>query len=754
MQFRITTQPIRSLVRYALIAASLTAGAVHADDWPRWRGPNQNGTSNETGLPSQISLASPVLAWTYPIASRGTPVIFDGHVYTLCYDGAGPDLQEILLCLDEKTGRKIWERRANDFISDIVYNRYAICSPTVDPETGNVYWTTHAGLFSCYDRDGQLLWQHSMMDEFGRTTYPNGRTTAPAIDDDLVIIHGMISSWGKDGPTRNRFHAFDKRTGELVWTATPNGIPKDNPFSFPVFEWRDGKRLLYAGTAEGCVACINAKTGDPMWKMPITVGGVCASTLLYGDTLIVVHGTENLDSSESGRMLAIRLGAEPEAGKPGPVDIGKEHEVWRNGVESFSSSPVLVGNRIYVTNMTGELQAVDADTGRVLWSEKLAATQIHASPAAGDGKLYVPMANGLFYVIKPTDAGPQELSKIQLEGDCLGAPAIANGCVYVHTTERLYCFRGPGSLQATKTIQAAELEPGRGDPSRLLIVPADATVVPGQQAAFTARVVDEHGFVVEARRGGIQWNLNPKLGVTAGPGGELIVADNARPGAAEVEGEYNGLKATIRLRVVPRLEFREDFESTALSQSREGTDYNSFAFPPGHWFAGRMHWEVVEKDGGKVLAQTIDNPIFQRTQTLIGNPDSRNYTIQVDIMSDGNRRLMSSAGVINQRYLILLKGNYQEIEISSNMERIKESAPFKWRPNVWYRMKTRVDGQPDGSNIIRAKVWERDQPEPDDWTIEVVHKNGHPEGSPGIYGFVPQSRFRVYLDNITVTAND
>ncbi|MCC6908048.1 MAG: PQQ-binding-like beta-propeller repeat protein [Phycisphaerales bacterium] len=745
---------IKRLARSTALAASLTTALAHAEDWPSWRGPNQNGTSSERGLPEQISLTAPTLAWSQPIASRGTPVIFDGRVYTLGYEGAGPDLQEILLCLDEKTGEKIWDRRANDFISDIVYNRYAICSPTVDPETGNVYWTTHAGLFSCFDRDGKLLWQHSMMEEFGRTTYPNGRTVAPAIDGDLVIVHGMTSSWGKHGPTRNRFHAFDKRTGDLVWTATPEGGPKDNPFSLPVFEWRDGQRLLYAGTAEGCVACVNAKTGDVVWKMPITVGGVCASTLLYRDTLIAVHGTENLDSSDSGRMLAIRLGATPEAGKPGPVILGADHEAWRNGVESFSSSPVLVGNRVYVTNMTGELLSVDADTGRILWSQKLAATQIHASPAAGEGRLYVPMANGLFYVIEPTDAGPKELSKVQLQGECLGAPAIANGCVYIHTTEKLYCFRGPGALQATKTIRAAEIEPARGEASRLLIVPAEVNLVPGQTQPFTARLVDKHGLVVQAQQSGITWNLNPKLPVSAGPNGELIVSSSAKGGAAEVEGECNGLKATVRLRITPRLEFTEDFESTALTQTREGSDYNAFSFPPGQWFAARVQWEVVEKDGGKVLAQTLDNPLFQRTQSLIGNPDSRNYTMQVDIMSDGNRRLMSSAGVINQRYLIMLKGNYQEIEISSNMERIKESAPFKCRPNVWYRLKTRVDAQPDGSNIIRAKAWERDQPEPDEWTIEVRHENGHTHGAPGIYGFVPQSRFRVYLDNITVTAND
>lgn len=744
----------------ALFAAALSATPAGADDWPRWRGPNQDGTSNESGLPAEISLTAPILAWSIPLAGRGTPVIHKGRVFALGYEGTGPDLQEVLVCLDERSGALQWKAGANDFVSDVIYTRYAIGAPTVDPETGNVYWTTHAGLFSCYSPDGRLLWQHSMMDEFGRLTYPNGRTGAPVVDGDLVITRGMTSGWGKDGPARDRFHAFDKKTGELVWASSPCGPPKDNPYSHPVLEWRGGRRLMYTGTAGGHIVCVDVRTGDPVWRMPITIGGVCASPLLYGDLLIAVHGTENLDSSEGGRMLAIRLGAAPEAGKPGPAEIGAAHEVWRNGLSSFSSSPVLVGSRVYVTDYTGELACVNADTGAVLWAKKLAASQIHASPVWGDGKLYVPMASGVFYIIRPTDNGPEELARVQLEGECLGQPAIANGRVYVHTTERLYCFQRSGGAPEARetsprtTIRATPIQPTPGSPARLQIVPAEIILAPGESASFTARILDANGALIESGPAEIRWTLNPRFDAAAGPGGQLVASASAKPGAAELEGECRGLKGIVRARIVPRLEHREDFESTPLSQAREGATYNQYAFPPVYWLGGRLKWEVVEKDGGKVLAQTLDNAIFQRTITTIGHPESRNYTMEVDIMSDGNRRLMSSGGVVNQRYLIALKGNHQEIEISSNMERIKEAVPFRWQPGVWYRLKTRVDTQSDGSAVVRAKAWPRDEAEPDAWNIEVVHRKGHPQGAPGIYGFVPQSRFHVYLDNITVTAND
>src|SRR5208282_1625929 len=99
----------------------------------------------------------------------------------------------------------------------------------------------------------------------------------------------------------------------------------------------------------------------------------------------------------------------------------------------------------------------------------------------------------------------------------------------------------------------------------------------------------------------------------------------------------------------------------------------------------------------KCLVKTIDNPFFQRAMVFMGTPDLKNYTIETDVMSDGNKRKMSEVGVINQRYLIVLKGNEKAIEITSNQELLKTSAPFQWDANVWYHLKARVDVMAGGA---------------------------------------------------------
>jgi len=130
----------------------------------------------------------------------------------------------------------------------------------------------------------------------------------------------------------------------------------------------------------------------------------------------------------------------------------------------------------------------------------------------------------------------------------------------------------------------------------------------------------------------------------------------------------------------------------------------------------------------------------------------KNYTIQADVLSEGNRRKMSEVGVVDQRYILVLKGNSQELEINSNQERLRVSVPFKWSPNVWYRLKARVELAADGSGVIRGKAWKRDDPEPAAWNIEVPHHHAHPNGCPGLFSFCPQDQ-RTYHDNIVVTAN-
>jgi len=766
---------------YALAAAGCllsgaftpTIQAAPVTGWLSWRGPDQVGLSRETGLPDKVDPKNPL--WLADFPGQSTPVIANGKLYIMGYLGEGADLQEGVACFDAETGKKLWQQLYNDFLSDTVYLRYATATPAIDPETGDVFIQGTQGILAAFTADGKLLWKHSLMEEFGRLTFPNARTASPVIDGDLVITRGITANWGAQGPAADRFYAFDKKTGELVWASSPGDRPKDNSFSHPQLSWHNGKRVFYAALGDGSVACVNARTGDPIWRVPLFRAGINATTIVHNnDKLIAIFGVPY----EPGQLIALKLpDAEPTNAAAGPLVLEREKlQLWAAEVSTSTSSPILVGDMIYVVAEKGDLCAVDANTGAIKWKLKLGIEQRNSCPFYADGKLYVPMlddpagkgtgegaeagSKGALYIIKPGDQ-PEILQHVELEGRCFGTPVAYNGKLYMQTTKHLYCWGKKEKNPSLPKDIAAEKAPKAGVAKSLQIIPSETTLRPGQSASFHGRSIDANGFVVEdiMDMKALSWTnfIPPTARVKSLMNGKFdadgkLVADAAtKPSAGAFQATLGDLKGYIRGRVLPYLPLSQDFEAISLTETNlaEGA---AFAYPPLPWIGARFKFEVREKDGTKCLTKTIDNKFFQRATVFLGAPDAKNYTMEADVMSDGNRRKMSEVGVINQRYAIVLKGNDQKLEVSSNFERVREAVDFTWSPNAWYHLKSRVDIAADGTGVVRAKAWKRGDPEPDAWTIEVKHNTAHQEGSPGLFGFAPQDQ-RVYIDNISVKAN-
>jgi outer membrane protein assembly factor BamB len=126
----------------------------------------------------------------------------------------------------------------------------------------------------------------------------------------------------------------------------------------------------------------------------------------------------------------------------------------------------------------------------------------------------------------------------------------------------------------------------------------------------------------------------------------------------------------------------------------------------------------MEKDGNKVFGKSFDRLLFQRATVFVAPSHLSNYTMQADVLTEGNARSKADIGLINQRYLICLRGNAGKLESAPTLERLKQEVVFKMTANKWYTLKTRVDVAADGSGVVKAKVWEKGSAEPEAWTIE------------------------------------
>ncbi len=761
-----------SAARYFVLLGLCTLPALGGSvrGWLSWRGPEQTGVSRETGLPTKVSPQDAL--WVVDFPGQSAPVIANGKLYAMGYLGQGPDLQEGVACFDAETGQKEWERLYNDYLSDTIYLRYATASPAVDEETGNVYMQGTQGILAAFTPEGTPIWHHSLMEEFGRLTFPNGRTATPALDADLVIARGITANWGTQGPAADRFYAFDKKTGDLVWASSPGGPPKDNSFSHPQFAWYHGMRVFYTATGDGSVDCVNARTGEPIWRVNLFRAGINATVLVHHDNeVIAIYGTPY----ELGQMVALKVpDVMPSSPAAGPVVLErKDLQLWADDISSSTSSPIMEGDTIFMVAEKGDFFAVNAETGAIQWKLKLGIEQRNSCPLYADGKLYVPILDdpdakaagqtdagttGGFYVIKPGQTSAEILSHVALDGRCFGTPVAYNGKVYLQTTRHLYCWGSKGNNPGCPPPIAEPPWPAAGPATQLQIIPSEVLLHPGDKAAFRVRSLDANGFTVQDSipANEVKWvsyvpataKVKSTLRGAFNDQGELVAAPDPVLSAGAFQATAGSLKGYIRGRVMPNLPIKQDFESFELTQTdAEGVN---FAYPPLPWIGARFKFDVREKDGSKVLAKTTSNRFFQRATVFMGTPEMSHYTIQADVMSDGNRRKMSEVGVINQHYLIVLKGNDQKIEINSNQERLRVARDFKWAPKVWYRLKARVDQNPDGSAIVRAKAWKRDEAEPADWTIEVPHKTAHQQGAPGLFGFSPQD-MRVFIDNVEVT---
>ena len=362
---------------------------VALGDWPEARGPNRDGVSQETRLIDKWAINGQNFLWRAPFGGRSAPIVMGNRVYVQNPAGRGAAMQERVMALDADTGKMVWEYKFNMFQSDVPPHRVGWASPAADPDTGNIYALGGCALVVGLSKDGKLLWERSVGEEFAAFTTHGGRTMSPIVDGDLVIVSAAISSWGTQGNRAHRFLALDKKTGDIVWVSTPGGRPYDTAYALPTIATINGLRLLIAGTGDGAVHAMKPQTGEKVWSFVAAKRAINTGVVVKGTNVIVSHGDENFDTSELGMIAAI------DGSQNGDIKTTK----WAVKGDQFGfSSPVIDGSRVYQIENGSRLKAYDLESGRELWRQSLGTVQ-KAPLVLADGKLYVGTESGKFFIV-------------------------------------------------------------------------------------------------------------------------------------------------------------------------------------------------------------------------------------------------------------------------------------------------------------------------------------------------------------------
>jgi outer membrane protein assembly factor BamB len=736
-----------------LVAAVVGTSTLAADSWPEWRGPARDGRSAETGLPTSWSPKGDNLAWRIPIGARSAPVAFGDRIYVLTItEGDVASTQERLVAIDAETGKTVWERKFSIYLSDVPQHRAAWASPAVDPETGNIYvFTVGAQLFAIAP-DGKILWDRSLPEDYGAVTTHGGRTTSPIIHGDKVILNALLLAWGDLNRPGNRYMAFDKRTGDTIWISSPQARHYDTNYSTPIVANIDGVTAMIVGGTDGSFHALKVNTGEPIWRIDVSKRAILNSPLYRDGVAYITHGEENIGTTQMGMVAAIDA--------TGKGDLTQAAYKWKTyGFMPTYASPVMDDQRLYTVDNGAIVGAFDLKTGAQLWTHSLGTLQ-KGSPVLADNKLYVGTENGKFFILRPSATGVEVLDEDALgtpeaPEPIIASPIVADGRVYVTSMEAMYAIgkRKPGpSAKSRGAAPSATSGPGLqpGQVAHVQIYPYEVLLTPGGKQTFRLRLYDASGNLVrEEKPDAATWAVDRLSGTVTN--GVYTAGDGNSAGF--VKATVGGVTGQARVRVLTPLPWTYDFEpSTGSGSPRAESKGESpkVEGPPAWWTGaqGKVFQRTVEGIGN-VLVRPRDETVGRRAKVLMGPADLKGYTVEADVRATEARRQRGDVGLINQRYAMVLFGNGQRLELHpwQAADEMTVRVPFKWDANKWYRMKLRVDSRPDGTALVRGKVWPTGEPEPEAWTIEKTDKIAHLEGSPGLYG---DGISELYFDNVAV----
>lgn len=391
-----------------------------AADWPRWRGPSQDGHSAEKNLP--VKWESDSVTWEAAVKGKGqsSPVIVGENIFltSALRDGE----ERIVVCLNRNTGKENWSQTAWTGQPEKSHNMNGWASSTcaADDERVYAFFGKGGGLF-CYSHDGKKLWQK----ELGQFDGPWGTAACPVLVGDLVIQNC-------DADTDAFLVAFHKVTGEQVWKTKR---PDARGWSTPILINVDGRDELVLNGHHGVRAYAPA-SGKELWFCA-GFSGRGSPTVAYSNG--IVHAVCGL----RGDTYAVRPG--------GDGDVTKTHMLWHNPRNTSRDlpSPIVIGNLSLVMDMRrATLSAYDLETGEQRWQKRVAdaarSGQFCASPVAWNGTAFFVAESGQTFAIRPTNENMEIVSVNTVEASkseiFRASPTPSEGQVFLRSDQFLYCI--------------------------------------------------------------------------------------------------------------------------------------------------------------------------------------------------------------------------------------------------------------------------------------------------------------------------
>jgi outer membrane protein assembly factor BamB len=421
--------PRRLVLIVAIAAAMLDApravGSSSHADWLQWGGAGRNFMPDATGLASSWPSGGPKRLWTRALGEGHSSILVEGgRIYTMYRPLAALSIvrrsqEEIVAALDAATGKTVWEFKYAAPTDGVDFSQGA--GPHSTPLiAGNRLYATSSRkeLFALDKANGQRVWSHDFMKEYGASSPGRGYSCSPLLYDGTIIV--TIGGPGQ------AVAAFNQQTGALVWKAGDFEMAPASPILIDV----DGQPqlVLFAGER---VAGLDPSSGRTLWSHPHkTDWGLNISTPIWSpsDHLLFVSSAYSTGS----RAIELRQAA----GKT------TASEKWfTNRVRVHIGTVIRLGD--YAYGSSGDfgpafITAVDMKTGKIAWQDR---SFSRAQLLYADGKLIILDEDGALGLATVSPQGLKVLSRASaLTNLAWTPPTLAGTTLYVRDRKNIAAF--------------------------------------------------------------------------------------------------------------------------------------------------------------------------------------------------------------------------------------------------------------------------------------------------------------------------
>lgn len=433
----------------------LSFATARAENWPNWRGPNQDGSSPEKNLPAKFSKTEGVKwAAEVPGISASVPVVWGDRVFLTAPVTAEKKL--VGLCYDAKTGKELWRRVISE--GGLQWdNKSNLASPSPVTDGERVVFLFANAVAASFDLAGNPQWKRDFTETHGAFATQWTYGSSPALDGGKLYIQVLqrnepfeFQGFQKGTPGKDMTSyvlALDPNTGKDLWKQlrpTPAQVESLEAFSSPVFCDHGGKRLMLISGGD-TLTTHDAATGAEIARLTTwnLAGDGYNKFFRLVPSPVVGAGMALVCAPKNSPVFAMSLDSRGKEIQPAWVSDPKV-------VTSDVSTPAFYDGKFYVLDSGRKtVSCIEPKTGKVLWTgETGSKSKFESSPTIADGKIYMTNFWGDVYVVKAGGDAFELLSVNEMgngtkpNGDaasCRSSIAAANGCLFIRTQDKLYC---------------------------------------------------------------------------------------------------------------------------------------------------------------------------------------------------------------------------------------------------------------------------------------------------------------------------